>query len=923
MSVVTIREILAKLTEKQYDVLTCLLFDISYKATAKTLNISNRTVEGHANAIFRKAGVNNKNDLIRLIKQKGDEAINKQLETHFLELTKNKHYFSQQKRINQYIFFGVILLCFGCSFFMISKDTKNEVFHKVNNSVYLLNRDDLLKKLKKRSEQLDIKIIFGHGGAGKTTLAREYLRRSRCAIAYEIRAESFDALNEGITGLAYTLAKTKEQRENLSFLNGIRDPHEKLRQFSAFVYSNLKDIKDWCILFDNVDNFKLLTQNCIDVIPFIEQMHNGQILITTRDYMTDKYFPNADKLEIGELTAREKEQLFSKITGQKPNNIIKEYLNDIPNYPLDVSCCAYYIKNVHISLQEYLRRMRSESDSFWNSNKKIISENTDYSSTRKEIISALLDQLININPEFKKLLFAITLMDSQNIPINFLENIYTSTLLDELIFHLTKFGISTFSEASISFHRSTFAHMLEYFHHNLSEREKLNVVRKVVTAITPYEKLCLKELDFEKLIPHFKNIAKNLKMIKQTEDLRMQLLISIGFLIKERYISAIEAVPYFDNALKIDNNIKHLSKRERNNILLAAGEACLISNENTKALEYLKRSFVSYNFVGKDVVNYAKNYNLIGVVFMRNKSFDAANINFDHSLKILKNISEQQVDTTTKFTIASIYLNKGLNYYLHYINKPQMKEAIKIMEKAIEAVSQDLGKEEAIKITATAKIRIAGVFNSLQEYKKALLLVNEAEELLNKLSSKDNNYYCSLGLILMEQGHAILRLNNLRKAREILDKAHKIADKTMIGDHVYRVRMQEAEVLIRLGEYEKAYNNCLDVFAKKNKERNNYNELFFGTAYYNAAVVKYKIAEFDLALKHFQDFTKYMSVFCKNFLPTDDYLRLLNANVFEIITDKRMLKKCFKNALCIYSTACMKGSEFITDYVQKNYEMCK
>ena len=136
-----------------------------------------------------------------------------------------------------------------------------------------------------------------------------------------------------------------------------------------------------------------------------------------------------------------------------------------------------------------------------------------------------------------------------------------------------------------------------------------------------------------------------------------------------------------------------------------------------------------------------------------------------------------------------------------------MKEAIKIMEKAIEAVSQDLGKEEAIKITATAKIRIAGVFNSLQEYKKALLLVNEAEELLNKLSSKDNNYYCSLGLILMEQGHAILRLNNLRKAREILDKAHKIADKTMIGDHVYRVRMQEAEVLIRLGEYEKAYNN--------------------------------------------------------------------------------------------------------------------
>ena len=252
-----------------------------------------------------------------------------------------------------------------------------------------------------------------------------------------------------------------------------------------------------------------------------------------------------------------------------------------------------------------------------------------------------------------------------------------------------------------------------------------------------------------------------------------------------------------------------------------------------------------------------------------------------------------------------------------------MREAIQIMEKAIETVSQDLEKEEAIKITAAAKIKIAGVFNSLKKYKKAMSLVNEAEELLNKLSSKDNNYYCSLGLILMERGHAILRLNDLQKAKEILDKAHKIADKTMIGDHVYRVRMQEAEVLIRLGEYEKAYNNCLDVFAKKNKERNNYNELFFGTAYYNAAVVKYKMADFDLAMRHFQDFAKYMSVFCKNFLSADNYLKLQKANAFEIIIDKRMLKKCFKNALTIYSTVCMNGSEFITDYVQKNYEMCK
>ena len=86
MVLTNVEDLIKKLTKKQYDVLTCLLFDISYKSTARTLKISNRTVEGHVNAIFRKAGVNNKNDLIKLIKLKGNEETNKKLEAHFLEL---------------------------------------------------------------------------------------------------------------------------------------------------------------------------------------------------------------------------------------------------------------------------------------------------------------------------------------------------------------------------------------------------------------------------------------------------------------------------------------------------------------------------------------------------------------------------------------------------------------------------------------------------------------------------------------------------------------------------------------------------------------------------------------------------------------------------------------------------------------------
>ena len=155
-----------------------------------------------------------------------------------------------------------------------------------------------------------------------------------------------------------------------------------------------------------------------------------------------------------------------------------------------------------------------------------------------------------------------------------------------------------------------------------------------------------------------------------------------------------------------------------------------------------------------------------------------------------------------------------------------MREAIKKMEKAVSVVSRDLEEEEAVKITSMAKIRLAESYNSIKQYQTSLNLVNEAEMLLKKLKKKDNNYFCSLGMILMERGRATLRLNRLNEAREILKKAHELFDKTMMGDHVSRFRMQEAETLVRLGLYEEAYKNCVDVIEIKDKEKNDITSCF-------------------------------------------------------------------------------------------------
>lgn len=913
---VHVRKLLSILTKKQYDVLACLLFETSCKEIGKTLHISNRTVEVHLQEIFRKMDVKNKNDLIKLIRLHGEKQIQQDLKQRFSELEKPQSGKLKARKLNIFwLFLGIIIIATTFSL-LCSKSTTG--LCKLSNSVYLLERNYILQKLQKTTHTFEVKVICGHGGAGKTTIAREYLRKSDYKFKYEINAESFNSLNEGMVEFAYFLAKTKKQRETLEFLNGIEDAKIKLRQISTFVYTCLRDTQNWCLLFDNVDDFNLLSQTCFNTLPDIESMSNGQILITTRNYKPEIYHLNFDLVEVGELSSSEKEELFTIITGKSITKSVRRALTDIPSYPLDVSCLSYYMKNLYISTEDYMKQLKTDSKAFWHNNRKILEANTNYPFTRNEIVAKLVTQIVNIDPEFKEILFTIALMDSQNIPIRFLKNVNNASKLDELILHLNKFGIVAYSKDTISFHRSTFAHMLEYLRQNLSEKEKQLIAKRLIEHITPYEKLFSKKYNFERTIDHLKHVHRNLTNVSGIRDSKIKLATTIGRYIKEQAISAVESIYYFNDSLKLNQETHCLSTREKQQILLEMGEACLIANENEKAGAYLKDSFIASMFDPKFAANYANNHILMGMVQMRSNQFDQANASFDNSLRILQRVSEDTLNV--RLLKSKTYLNKGFNYFLYYINKPEMWKAIEIMEKAVSIVSKDLEEEEAVKVSSMAKIRMAGAYNSVKEYQKALNLVNEAEVLLKKLKRKDNNYFCSLGLILMERGHATLRLNRLEEAKEILKKAHELFDKTMIGDHVSRVRMQEAETLIRLGLYEDAYKNCLNVIGIKDKEKNDYNELFFCTACYNAAVIKYKTRDYSKSLEHFAEFTRNMDTFCKKFLTRQQVEVLEKAGAFRVYSQAESIPIYLKQALLIFKTVCLDGSEFISDYVQKNYE---
>lgn len=141
-------------------------------------------------------------------------------------------------------------------------------------------------------------------------------------------------------------------------------------------------------------------------------------------------------------------------------------------------------------------------------------------------------------------------------------------------------------------------------------------------------------------------------------------------------------------------------------------------------------------------------------------------------------------------------------------------------------------------------------------------------------------------------------------------------------DHFYRVRMQETETLVRLKKYKEAYQDCIEVI-NEGKTDNDFNELFLNTAHYNSAVIQYKLRNNSLALKHFRDFSVKMRDFCRHFLPQKQYKELQDINAFDITPEEKNIKIYFQHALEIFKRVCVSGSEFVTDYVQKNFEECE
>ena len=661
----------------------------------------------------------------------------------------------------------------------------------------LLNRPQLLKtieeSLKRAPQEIKTIALVGIGGAGKTTLARYYARHQKASLIAEVNAETKESLSDSFESLAQILATTEKEKKNLRKIQDIEFVKERDKQILFFVKEKLKETPNWLLLYDNVKQFK----DIHEYFPYDSgAWGSGRIIVITRDKNIQNNSYISSMIEVTELSAQEKLDLFVKIMSNgKPEQYTSQqkekaraFLQHIPPFPLDVSIAAYYLKTTNVSYEKYLDHIKIPHKDFTAIQENVIKEATDYTKTRYGIITLSLDNLIEADSDFASLLLFISLLNDQNIPIDLLNTYKNDIIVDNFIYHLKKYSLITRESTSpvilsplFSIHPSTQEVSLDYLQKKLGLKNNHAILTSIIKTMGNYIDEALNKEDTLKmkfLAAHCERIINHPFLDLEMRGILQGKLGHIYYYLNNYG----KAKDFLEKTLSELKEQKNNDSEKTAETLMYLGDVYSVLCDYKKARKLSEESLEIYQkHFSKDHLGTAKALAHLGNVYRRLGDYEKAKTLCEQSLEIYQShYSENPIKVA--WVIAHLGLaHKELGNY----DKARglLEESFRIYQKE----SSDNHLREAWILA-----HMGSIYREQGDFQKAKGLLEKSLAIYKRHFSES---HIRTAWVLFLLGEVYKDLKDYRKAETLLKKSLLIYEENYEKNHT-----ETTKILTQLGE---------------------------------------------------------------------------------------------------------------------------
>ena len=666
------------------------------------------------------------------------------------------------------------------------------------NKKILLEREvitDQLDKIFTKPNEINIAVLVGVGGSGKTTIARNYANKQKSSIIWEINAETKNSLSLSFESLAYALCNNNADKQELRNILDIKEFANKDRQLLLFSQKQLKLLSKWFIIYDNVESFK----DIFEYFPYnAEGWGNGRVIITTRDttIKNSNYIDSPNVIVVDEISEKEKLELFKNIIGDSSPQLVRnqeaveQFLENIPSFPLDVSIAAHYLRDTGMEYDQYLEEIKVPKKEFTELQTLILQDVNQYTKTRYNLVSLTLKNMIKSNPEFYDLALLIALLDSQDIPeellvlyknqyitTNFLRNLKKNSLITNVQYkNNDRKDIDNLT--SFSIHRSTQINILADIIESLSAKQKQELLSTILTNVQSY---ILRQIDLENS-SGLKNFIRHCEVLSSKHDLLgREDLISINNILGIIYY-------YLGNDKQAKNILEEnlsIDKEDQETALILTHLGAIyrkIGQDYQMAINSLKKAITIYDKISPDSVREGLALTHLGNTYRTLGDFQ----NAIEALQKSVNIYHKQSGYYAGEARALGYLG------VVYREQGDLTKAKDLLEQAINLYNKEKYPKYS-SVYAGTLAHLAITYRMMEKYDKAKNILEESVKIYKQIRPENHP---DIGRNVLNLGIIYGEIKENIKAKELLEKSLNDYENNYGKSHI-----ETGKVLNHLGRF--------------------------------------------------------------------------------------------------------------------------